>query len=67
MTYSKAQYKANTKYDKAHYNQVHVKIPFTVYDKMIQCKEYSNNNQFINLLIRNQIENENSSQDLESN
>ena len=58
MAYSKAQCKAIMTYDKAHYKQIGVKIPLEVYEQMTKCKGYSNNNQFVNALIRSQIEKE---------
>lgn len=51
MAYSKAGYKATKKWEKDNIKQVTVKIPINIYNKMICCHGYKNNNQFINDLI----------------
>lgn len=56
MAYSKALGKAVSKYDKAHYYKATVKIPLDIYEKMQDCKQYKNVNQFINTLILQELE-----------
>lgn len=56
---SEAQRRASKKYDENNYKQITVKIPKDIYDKMIKCKSYDNNNQFANTAIVEKIENEN--------
>lgn len=59
MAYSKALNKAVLKYDKAHYKKVGIKVPLEVFAQMQKCKRYNNNNQFLNMLILEEIEKDN--------
>lgn len=56
MAYSKASGKAVLKYDKTHYKKVTVKIPLDVWDNVQKCGRFKNANQFINMLIREELE-----------
>lgn len=58
MAYTKASGKAVAKYDKAHYKMVTVKIPLDVFGMMQACGRYKNNNQFLNMLILDELERE---------
>lgn len=51
MAYSKAGNKAQLKYDKEHYKKVGIKVPIDIFEMMKGCKRYDNNNQFLNMLI----------------
>ena len=56
MAYSKASGKAVAKYDKEHYKKATVKIPLNVWENVQKCDRFKNVNQFINMLIVEEIE-----------
>lgn len=56
MAYSKASGKAVAKYDKKHYKMASVKIPLDVWENVQKCDRFKNVNQFINMLILEEIE-----------
>lgn len=56
MAYTKAQGRATAKYDKEHYKKIAVKVPLEIFAKMEKCTRYKNNNQFLNMLILEEIE-----------
>ena len=56
MAYSKAQGKATLKYDRAHYKQIGVKVPLDVWEQIQGCKRFTNINQLVNILLREEIE-----------
>ena len=58
MAYSKAGYKAQKKYDDAHYKYVGVKVPLDIFAVMQTSKDYQNNNQFLNMLIMEKLRND---------
>lgn len=58
MAYSKASGRASAKYDKAHYKQATVKIPLEVFAEVQTLKRFQNVNQFLNMLILEEIERE---------
>lgn len=58
MAYSKAQGRATAKYDKEHYYRGAVKIKKEVFEEMKKCSRFQNVNQFLNLLIMEELEKE---------
>ena len=56
MAYSKASGKAVAKYDKKHYKMVTVKIPLDVLENVQKCGRFKNANQFLNMLILEELE-----------
>ena len=56
MAYSKASGKAVAKYDKTHYKKASVKIPLDVWEDVQKCERFKNVNQFVNLLILEELE-----------
>lgn len=55
MAYSKASGKAVAKYDKDHYKKATVKIPLDIWDNVQKCSRFKNVNQFINMLISEEL------------
>ena len=55
MAYSKASGKAVLKYDKEHYKKETVKIPLDVWENIQKCDRFKNANQFINMLILEEL------------
>lgn len=58
MAYTKASGKAVAKYDKKHYKMVTVKIPLDVWENVQKCDRFKNVNQFVNLLILEELKRE---------
>ena len=58
MAYSKASGKAVAKYDKKHYKMVTVKIPLDVWENIQKCDRFKNTNQFLNMLILEELKRE---------
>ena len=58
MAYTKASGKAVTKYDKEHYYRASVKIKKEVFEDVKKLSRFENVNQFLNLLIVEEIERE---------
>ena len=56
MAYSKASGKAVDKYDREHYKKATVKIPLNVLENVQKCDRFKNANQFINMLILEELE-----------
>ena len=56
VKYKDAHNRATRKYDEAHYKRISAKIPLDIYEKLVKCDRYDNNNQIINLLILEEIE-----------
>ena len=52
VKYKDAHNRATRKYDK----RISAKIPLDIYEKLVKCDRYDNNNQIINLLILEEIE-----------
>ena len=63
MAYSKASGKAVAKYDKKHYKKVTVKIPLDVWENIQKCDRFKNANQFINMLILEELKRDGFSSD----
>lgn len=59
MAYTKASGRAVAKYDKENYYKATTKIKLDVYEKMKKCKRFENVNQFINMLILEELERDN--------
>ena len=55
MAYTKASGKAVAKYDKKHYYRASVKIPLDVWENVQKCDRFKNANQFINMLILEEL------------
>ena len=55
MAYSKAGGKAVLKYDKEHYKKATLKIPLDVWENVQICDRFKNANQFINMLILEEL------------
>ena len=55
MAYSKASGKAVAKYDKEHYKKATVKIPLNVWENVQKCDRFKNANQFLNMLILDEL------------
>lgn len=58
MAYSKAANKAQLKHDKEHYYKGTVKIRKEVFAEVQKCSRFQNVNQFLNLLIMEELERE---------
>lgn len=58
MAYTKASGKAVLKYDKEHYKKATVKIPLKVFADVQMLPRFQNVNQFLNMLILEEIERE---------
>ena len=56
MAYTKAVGRAVAKYDKTHYKKASIKIPLDIWDKMQKCEKFNNVNQFLNLLIMEELQ-----------
>ena len=56
MAYSKAAGRAAAKYTREHYKQCSIKIPLDVWEKLQECKRFTNINQLVNVLLREEIE-----------
>ena len=56
MAYSTASGKAVLKYDKEHYKKATVKIPLDVWENIQKCDRFKNANQFLNMLILEELE-----------
>ena len=63
MAYSKASGKAVAKYDKKHYKKVTVKIPLDVWENIQKCDRFKNANQFLNMLILEELKRDGFSSD----
>ena len=63
MAYSKASGKAVAKYDKKHYKKVTVKIPLDVWENVQKCDRFKNANQFLNMLILEELKRDGFSSD----
>ena len=63
MAYSKASGKAVAKYDKEHYKKATVKIPLDVWENIQKCDRFKNANQFLNMLILEELERDGFSSD----
>lgn len=58
MAYTKASGKAVAKYDRLHYKKIGVKVPLHIWEKVGKCEGYKNINQFINMLIYEELRRE---------
>ena len=58
MAYSKTSGKAVAMYVKEHYKKATVKIPLDVWEDVQKCDRFKNANQFINMLILEELEND---------
>ena len=56
MAYSKAAGRATAKYTREHYKQATIKVPLEVWDQVQGCKRFTNINQLVNVLLREEIE-----------
>ena len=63
MAYTKASGKAVAKYDKKHYKMVTVKIPLDVWENIQKCDRFKNANQFLNMLILEELKRDGFSSD----
>lgn len=55
MAYTKASGRAVAKYDKEHYKKVGIKVPLEIWEKVGKCSRYKNTNQFLNMLIMEEL------------
>ena len=55
MAYNQKKGQWQLKWDKEHYLFASAKVPLDIAEKMKKCTRYQNTNQFINLLIREEI------------
>ena len=58
MAYSKASGKAVAKYDKEHYKKANVTISLDVWVNVQKCDRFKNANQFLNMLILEELKRE---------
>ena len=58
MAYTKASGKAVLKYDRLHYKKIGIKVPLEIWEKVGKCERYKNTNQFINILICEELRKE---------